>query len=169
MTVNIEKYAPQTGRRIKEDSTTINIADIIDAIYDSGTGDISVNIKNTAVEPVITQMEYVAKGDTQTVITAGTGASPTTSSEFSIVGFNAMKVYLYLTGTGAWTLTVQDSSNPAGTFVNSYDNQGNLMQTPSMSASGSFLFVGLSDQCKIVATEDSGTATIQVDIVPLNV
>lgn len=48
----IDEYAAQTGRRLKEDSTVINIADMVAAIYDPATGTIKIQLSQAMAENV---------------------------------------------------------------------------------------------------------------------
>lgn len=144
------------------------------------TGEVTVN--NTEVNPIPVDVKSGTatitgavdaivngnyKGDT--VVAHAAGTTSATSAEISIPNYNAIKVFVHYTGSGTHTIAIQDAADPGGTFVNSYDNLGVQMITPTISASGSYLFVGVADQIKIVATRVSGTSTVEVVVVPMNV
>ena len=112
-------------------------------------------------------MSYYDKGE---VIAVHSGLTATaTSSEFVSNGYNAMLVEVIITGSGSWTISLQGSSSSGGTFSNVYDNNKTQQTTGSISASRIQLFTVTPDFMKIVATEDSGTATCSVNVIPVNV
>ena len=103
----------------------------------------------------------LARGKTATPISAATAT--TTSVAQAARGHNAIIVYPTFSGSGAWTVKIQGSPTAQGTYADMYDNNSNLMSTGSISTNRCQLFVGIPEHFKIVATEDSGTATITVN------
>lgn len=106
-------------------------------------------------------------------ITAHDAISATaTSEEISCVGYNAVLVYVTFSDTYNWTFKVQGCLTTGGTFVDWYE----LANTGSMAAmiyqcnaSRGFVFKGIPDYIKIVATEDQDGATVTVKVQPLNI
>lgn len=87
----------------------------------------------------------------------------TTTSEPNISnGHNAIRVYFNITaGAGTWTIKVQGKS-PNDTYTDCYDSNGTQMIMSSLTADRGQSFVCLPDKFRIVATEDSDGATIDV-------
>ena len=91
----------------------------------------------------------------------------TTSSYRESRGHNALILFFNLTaGTGTWTIKIQSRVPETNTFVDHYDNNGNLLAISSATASQSKFMVGIPDDFKIVATEDvdGGTVTIAYEL-----
>ena len=80
-------------------------------------------------------------------------------------GQNAMILYLYINGTGTWTVTIQGKS-PSGVYMDMYDVNGNLMAISAATASKAQVFVGIPVDFKIVPTEDvsGAAATIGIEL-----
>lgn len=104
----------------------------------------------------------LARGQIKNAIAAATNAT-TTSDLQRANGLNAIILYLDITGSGEWTVKLQGATSSSGTFMDLYDHNGNQMSMGSLAADRARLFIGIPEHFKIVATEDSGTATIQVD------
>ena len=107
-------------------------------------------------------MIQIARGykSNPTELTAITGT--VTSSCKECRGHNAIMVYLAITGTGTWTITIQGRIPKTDTFVDMYDNNGNLLTIASATVSQGRFMVGLPYDFKIVATEVGGTATASI-------
>lgn len=112
------------------------------------------------------QITRMGKGAVTTAHAAGT-ADTATSSAITCEGYNAVIVKVDVAGSGAWTIKLQGMLESTGTYADLYDNSGTLMSTGSISASRGQLFVGIPDYIKVVATEDSGTATVTVKVQPI--
>lgn len=111
------------------------------------------------------QINKMGKGD---VTTVHDGISTTTTSNAVITqGFNAILVKCDFSGSGSWTIKVQGALQSSGIYADLYDNSGSLMSTGSISSDRCQLFVGIPDQIKILATEDSGTATVTIKVQPI--
>jgi hypothetical protein len=104
------------------------------------------------------------KGIVTTVHNAITGT--TASNVVKCGNHNAIDVKVELSGSGAWTVKVQGAFEKNGTYVDWYDVDGDAMSTGSISASRGIRFVGVPSYIKIVATKDSGTATVTVKVQP---
>ena len=72
---------------------------------------------------------------------------------------NAMILFCDITGSGTWTIKIQVQS-VSSTWMDMYDQNGNLMAISSMTSDKAQLFVGIPKYFRIVGTEDSGTATM---------
>lgn len=93
-----------------------------------------------------------------------TGITATTTSKVcSARGHNALILYTkFVTGSGTWTVKIQGALTADGTYMDMYDSAGNLMAISSATASKAKLMVGIPSHFKIVATEDSNGATVDV-------
>lgn len=115
----------------------------------------------------------VAKMSKGGVVTAHSAITATaTSSEIDCSGFNAVLVEASLSGAYNWTFKVQGCLQSGGTFVDCYEqaNTGSMVaMSYQTNASKIFLFKGIPDYIKIVATEDADGATVTVKVQPLNV
>lgn len=109
----------------------------------------------------------LARGAVTTAHSAITATA--TSSIIHADRHNAVLVHFDIDGTGAWTVKLQGALTSAGTYVDLYDNNGTLMSTGSISADRCYLFIGIPEYIKVVATEDSGTATATVIVQPITV
>lgn len=92
----------------------------------------------------------------------------TTSGELNCSGYNSVFVEVIVTGTGTWTVALQGSLTSGGTFVDLYDG-ATAMSKQGIAASQIFLFKGIPDFLKVVATETADGATVSVRLLPLNV
>lgn len=88
----------------------------------------------------------------------------TISTNQENVDQNAMILFFNLTaGTGTWTLKIQSKvPGTIDTYVDHYDNAGNLMAMSSITASRSQFFAGIPYDFKIVATEVADGATVSI-------
>lgn len=78
-------------------------------------------------------------------------------------GQNAMIMYLYINGTGTWTVKIQGKSL-GGVYMDMYDANGNLMAISAATASKAQVFLGIPSDFKIVPTEDADGAAATIDI-----
>ena len=108
------------------------------------------------------------KGTVENAIPALTAGTTTSVAKHS-KGHNALIVFANITGTGAWTIKIQGATSKNGTYLDLYDQNGNQVTTGSISGDRAQFFVGLPNYFKIVATEDTNGATIQVDYELLSV
>jgi len=95
-----------------------------------------------------------------------------TSAEIDCRGYNAVLIEASLSATFNWTFKVQGCMVSGGTFVDCYEqaNTGSMVAMfHQTNASRIFLFKGIPDYIKIVATEDADGATVTVKVQPLNV
>jgi hypothetical protein len=107
------------------------------------------------------------------VTTAHSAISATaTSVPINCEGYNAILVSVDFSAAQNWTFKVQGSLTENGNYFDVYE----LANTGSMAAMSYqtdadkiFLFKGIPDWIKIVATEDVDGATVTVKVQPLNV
>ena len=95
-----------------------------------------------------------------------------TSAEIDCRGYNAVLIEASLSATFNWTFKGQGCMTSGGTFVDLYEqaNTGTMtLMSYQCNASRMFLFKGIPDYIKIVATEDEDGATVTVKVQPLNV
>ena len=96
----------------------------------------------------------------------------TTSEAINCTGFNAVLVYFYTSAANNWTIKVQGSYAKDGTYADCYElaNTGSMASmSHKTNADSVFLFKGIPDWIKIVATEDADGAKVTVRVQPLNV
>lgn len=94
-----------------------------------------------------------------------------TSNELDCRGFNAVILDVSLSATQNWTFKIQGSTLSGGTFKDCYElaNTGSMaLMSYQTNASKVFVFKGIPDYIKIVATEDQDGATCTVAVQPLN-
>lgn len=112
---------------------------------------------------------YRGKG---TVITAHSAIdATTTSAAIDCRGYNAVLVDVTLSGVANWTFKVQGSLTQGGTYKDCYElaNTGSMVaMSYQTNASKVFIFKGIPDWIKIVATEDVNGQTATVLVQPLN-
>lgn len=96
-----------------------------------------------------------------------------TSEVVKCIGFNAILVTVTITGgANNWTFKLQGANASDGTFVDIYEqaNTGSMaLMSYQCNASRMFLFKGIPDFIKVVATEDVNGSTVTVEVQPLNV
>ena len=98
-------------------------------------------------------------------------AATATSSAIDMGQFPALYVQVDLgaTGTPNWTITVQGCATEGGTYVALTDTANNAMSTGALTADAGWTFIGCPRYTKVVATENSGTGTCTVTVVPISV
>ena len=101
----------------------------------------------------------LARGKVVTALSAV--EATTTSKAFRANGHNAILVHCNLTG-GAWTVKLQGAPTYDGNYADIYDQNNIQMATSSLSADAVKLFVGIPENFKIVATEDTDTGAMTV-------
>jgi len=110
----------------------------------------------------VVNLNFLAKGSVKNAIAAATAAT-TSSIALKDDGHNAILIYFDITGTGTWTVKIQGAISQNGTYMDFYDQNGNLMSASTLTADRCQLFIGLPTWFKIVATEDVDGATCKVD------
>lgn len=113
----------------------------------------------------------MSKGRVITTHAAGT-SSTTTSAALTtndIQMNNALLVKVDISGSGAWTIKLQGMLEAGGTMADLYDSGGTLMSTGSITTSILRVFRGIPENIQVVATEDSGTATVTVKVQPITI
>ena len=119
---------------------------------------------------MMTDVYMMSKGSVTTAID-GANAN-TTSAPIDATGFNAVLVYFTTSAKNNWTVKVQGCDTRNGTYADVYE-QANTGAMAAMSyqldANKIFLFKGIPDWIKVVATEDVDGATVSVKVQPLNV
>ena len=132
---------------------------------------IDVNL-STSISKDIDSIDVakMSKGSVLTVHSSLT--STTTSAEVDCRGYNSILVQVTQTGTGTWTYSIQGSLISGATFFDCYEqtNTGSMMQMSysGVTSSRMFLFKGIPDYIKVVATETVDGATVSVQVQPLN-
>ena len=119
---------------------------------------------------MIHQIDKFYKGNVITVHDAITAT--TTSQPIDCRGYNAVQIQAILSTTQNWTFKVQGSMSRNGIYADCYElaNTGSMAaMSYQTNASKMFLFKGIPDWIKIVATEDADGATATVYVQPLNV
>jgi len=131
----------------------VNLASSLDSDYDS----IDVN--------------KMGKGGATTVHSAI--ANTATSAEIDCRGYNAILVEAgVFSAAENWTFKVQGCMVSGGTFVDWYEmaNTGVMtLMSYQCNAARGFVFKGIPDYVKIVATRDGGASAVTVKVQPLNV
>jgi hypothetical protein len=111
-----------------------------------------------------------SKGSVTTAHSAITAT--TTSTEIDCRGFNAVLVEVAISvQVKLWTTKIQGCLSSGGTFIDWYEmaNTGTMtLMSYQTNASKGFVFKGIPDYIKIVATEDEDTATYTCRVQPLN-
>ncbi|KJS84988.1 MAG: hypothetical protein JM58_09470 [Peptococcaceae bacterium BICA1-8] len=96
-----------------------------------------------------------------------------TSSAIDCRGYNAILISAAISvAVALWTFKVQGALSSTDTFADCYElaNTGSMAaMSYQTNASKVFLFKGIPDYVKIVATEDADGATVTVKVQPLNV
>lgn len=111
----------------------------------------------------------MSKGGVTTAHSAITATA--TSEEIDCRGYNAVLVEVTISAAFNWTFKVQGCMVSGGPFVDCYEQANTGVQTLmscQCNASRIFLFRGIPDYIKIVATEDEDGATVTVKVQPLN-
>jgi hypothetical protein len=118
----------------------------------------------------IVDINKLNKGNVTQIFTAI--EATTTSAKIKCVGYNAILIDAEFSGAANWTFKVQGSLTENGTYKDCYElaNTGSMAaMSYQTNASKVFLFKGIPDWVKIVATEDVDGQTVTVKVQPLNV
>lgn len=119
----------------------------------------------------MTYRNALIKGNVKTVLSAIT--ETTTSAEIDCRGYNAALVEVAISGgANNWTFKLTGCLVTGGTFVDLYEqaNTGSMVaMSYQCNASRTFLFRGIPDFTKVVATEDVNGSTVTVKVQPINV
>lgn len=105
------------------------------------------------------------------IVTAHDSITATaTSVEVDCRGYNSLLLQVNLSDSCNWTFKVQGCMTSGGTFVDCYEANTGAMALMSYQCNASriFVFKGIPDYIKIVATEDADGATVTVKVQPLN-
>lgn len=116
------------------------------------------------------EIDQMIKGNVTTAHSAIDAT--TTSAKIDCRGFNAILIDVEFSGTANWTFKVQGSLIENGTYKDCYElaNTGTqTLMSYQCNANRMFLFKGIPDWVKIVATEDANGQTVTVKVQPLNV
>jgi 3-deoxy-D-manno-octulosonic acid (KDO) 8-phosphate synthase len=127
------------------------------------------NGKEKGVE-MINELGRQFKGDITTVHTAITATA--TSAIVDCRGYNAILIDFTISGTANWTISLTGSLNRNGTYKALYElaNTGSMAaMSYQTNASRLFIFKGIPDWVKVVATEDADGQTVTVKVQPLNI
>jgi hypothetical protein len=121
------------------------------------------------MSPYVSLTEMV-KGNVTTVHSAITATA--TSAKVDCRGRNAVLVDFTISGAANWTIAIQGSLTEQGTYKQCYELANTGTQTAmsyQLNSNRVFLFKGIPDWIKVVATEDAGAETVTVSVQPLNV
>ena len=94
-----------------------------------------------------------------------------TSAKICTEGYNGILVDVEFSGAQNWTFSVQGSTLENGTFKDLYEmaNTGTMtLMSYQCNASRMFVFKGVPDWIKIVATEDVTGVNVTVRVQPIN-
>jgi hypothetical protein len=95
-----------------------------------------------------------------------------TSAAINCEGYNGILIHAIFSGEANWTIKVQGSMTENGSYADVYElaNTGTMTaMSYQTNATKMFLFKGIPDFVKIVATEDVSGQTITVYAQPINV
>jgi hypothetical protein len=99
-------------------------------------------------------------------------ADTATSSEVDCRGYNSLLIYAGpFTAAENWTFTVQGCMTSGSTFVDWYEqaNTGVMaLMSYQTNASRGWVWHGIPDYIKIVATRDGGASAVTVKVQPFN-
>lgn len=169
---DISEYSPSSGKVLKDDSTTVNIADLIESLS-TDVSDLTTEVSNlntllTAAvnnDKVDTNLKSVAKGNTTTALSAV--SATTLSSSIDCTGFTSVLVAIVCNDSGVWNVALTGSPIDEGIFLPLYDGAYKL-ETGNISDARIMLFRGIPDFLKVIATLISGAGTCDVIVQPLN-
>jgi hypothetical protein len=117
----------------------------------------------------------MSKGAYLSAVALGMSAktATTTSSEIDARGYNAILISIAISvQVKNWTTKLQGAFVSTGTYFDLYEmaNTGTMtLMSYQTNASKMFLFKGIPDYVKIVATEDEDTSTMSIEAQLLNV
>lgn len=118
---------------------------------------------------MIHQIDKFYKGNVITVHSAITATA--TSDAVDCIGYNAVLVYFTTSAANNWTVKVQGSYSKNGTYADCYElaNTGTMtVMSYQLNSDKVFIFKGIPDWIKIVATEDADGSTVTVKVQPCN-
>lgn len=110
------------------------------------------------------------KGNVTTVHSAITATA--TSAAVDCRGYNAILIEHVVSGAANWTISLTGSLTRHGTYGALYElaNTGSMAaMSYQLNSNRVFIFKGIPDWVKVVATEDAGAETVTVRVQPLNV
>ena len=114
----------------------------------------------------------VSKKSKGAVTTAHSAITDTaTSVEIDCRGFNSVLIYATVSAAKNWIFKVQGCMTSGGTFVDWYEqaNTGTMtLMSYQTNASRGWVWHGIPDYIKIVATKDEDTAAVTVKVQPFN-
>jgi len=116
------------------------------------------------------EIDSMYKGNVTTVHSAITATA--TSVIVDCTGYNALLVEFVISGAANWTVSLTGSLTRGGTYGSLYElaNTGSMAaMSYQLNSNRVFLFKGIPDWVKVVATEDAGAETVTVRVQPLNV
>jgi len=118
----------------------------------------------------IVDIDKINRGNVEEIFTAIDAT--TTSAKINCKGYNAILIDAAFSGAANWTFKVQGSLTENGTYKDCYklkDDGTMALMSYQTNASRIFLFKGIPDWVKIVATEDVDGQTVTVKVQPLNI
>jgi len=152
-----------------------------DPTYDDGDvalirvnskGEVAVNLASSLDSDFDSiNVDKMGKGSVTTAHNAITATA--TSTEVDCRGYNAILIEATISVAAKnWIFKVQGCVVSGGTFIDCYEqaNTGVMtLMSYQTNVSKIFIFKGIPDYVKIVATEDEDGATVTVKVQPLNV
>lgn len=109
------------------------------------------------------------RGPVTTTHAAGTAVS-TTSDAVDCRGFNGVLIDFAITGAANWTISITGCDTSTGTFKNVYEqaNTGAMVQMSyQLNSNRIFVFKGVPNYIKVVATEDVNGQTVTIKAQPI--
>ncbi len=93
-----------------------------------------------------------------------------TSAAIDCKGFNGVLIDFAISGAANWTISITGCDTSTGTFKAVYElaNTGTMTaMSYQLNANRIFVFKGVPDFIKVVATEDAGAETVTVKAQPI--
>ena len=118
---------------------------------------------------MMTEIDQIMKGNVTPLFTDL--AATATSGRIDCRGYNAILIDVEFSGAANWTFKLQGSLTEHGTYKDLYEQENTgAMTLMSYQCNGSrmFLFKGIPDWVKIVATEDVEGQSVTIKVQPLN-
>lgn len=153
------------------DSTYPLPISIAGSLTNNVTGALPVSLDTTLDSDLDSiNVDKMGKGSVTTAHSAITATA--TSTEIDCSGYNAILIEAGISVAAKnWTFKVQGCLISGGIFIDCYElaNTGTMtLMSYQTNASRIFVFKGIPDHVKIVATEDEDGATVTVKVQPLN-
>jgi hypothetical protein len=160
-------------------SLFLKVVDSVTGLVDylkTSSGNLPVTLGTNLDKSVDTiDVAKMSKGAYLSAVALGMSAKTAnaTSNEIDARGYNAILISIAISvAAKLWTTKLQGSFVSTGTYFDLYEmaNTGTMtLMSYQTNASRMFLFKGIPDYVKIVATEDEDTSTMSIEAQLLNV